>query len=194
MNIKGGFKKRYLIFLGILLLLVVYFGPLMGGYSFTEESAIRHSFPNQDGETVFEKEFGSKKVVIWDTGTQSYVKLISKTWGTFYRATSLDAISAVTSEEKMKISWSASQNENNYYHTLLAAEVLDDDIVKVVVSDESGNEDDTTLNEAKEQSTVYVEMDVINGYAAHYSYLPNSNVGGFVFRGLNSDGEVVSVE
>lgn len=94
----------------------------------------------------------------------------------------------------MKFIWSATLKDDKYYDSLFAAEVLDTKIAKVIVSNESGNENDLSLSEVKEQSTVYVEMDVINGYAAHYSHLHNSDVGGFVFRGLNSEGKVVSVQ
>ena len=94
----------------------------------------------------------------------------------------------------MKFTWSATLKDDKYYDTLLAAKVLDNEIVKVIVSNESSNENDLSLSEVKEQSTVYVKMDVINGYAAHYSYLHTSDVGGFVFRGLNSEGEVISVQ
>lgn len=178
-------KKRYIIFLSALILLFL---------AFTEASAIRYSFPNQRGENVFEKEFDKKKVVVWDTGTESYVKLISRDWGVFHRSTTADEISVITPDEKMKFTWSATLKDGKYYDTLFAAEILDPNIVKVIVSNESSNENDLSLSEVKEQSTVYVKMDVINGYAAHYSYLHTSDVGGFVFRGLNSEGEVISVQ
>jgi hypothetical protein len=56
------------------------------------------------------------------------------------------------------------------------------------------NDIQLSLSKVKEYSTVYIEMDVINGYAAHYSYLKPSDVKGFVFRGLNSEGKVISVQ
>ena len=186
-------KKEKIIFISVLLLLFLYFGPLFGGYSFSEMSAIRYSFSNQGGKVVFEKEFGNTKVVIWDTGTVKEAKLIRKDWGILYRAVGSDAISALTPEEKMKVAWSATQHEEKYYETLFAVEVLDSRITKVVVSNESSNENEYSLREVKEQSTVYIEMDVKNGYAAHYGTYSNSDVGGFVFRGLNSEGKVVSV-
>lgn len=194
MKTKSKFKKRYLIIFGVLLILF-YFGPsILGGYSWTEYSAIRYTFPNEDGKVVFQKEFGNKKVVIWDTGKQRYVKLIENTLGLLYRSTNVSEINAATLDEKMIITWSGSQNEDEFYDTLFAAEVLDDDIVKVVISNDDRNGNDMSLSEGKEHSTLFVEMDVINGYAAYYSYLPYSDVGNFVFRGFNSDGKVVSVD
>lgn len=94
-------KKHYLIFFSVLILLFLYLGLILSGYSLTEESAIRNSFPNQSGEIAFEKEFDTKKVIVWDTGTESYVKLISKDWGIFSRAIKADAISVVTPDKKM---------------------------------------------------------------------------------------------
>lgn len=186
-------KKSYIIFYSVLILLL-YLNHLSTGYSFTEESAIRNSFPNQDGENVFEKEFDSKKVVVWDTGTESYVKLIIKDLCIFHRVTAANAISGITTDKMMKFTWDATLKDDKYYDTLFAAEVLDTKIVKVIVSNKSSNEINLSLSEVKEHSTVYIEMDVINGYAAHYSYLKPSDVGGFVFRGLNSEGKVISVQ
>lgn len=185
-------KKHYIIF-SVLILLVLYVGHL-NGYKLTEESAIRNSFPNQSGENVYEKEFDNKKVVVWDAGTAKYVKLINTDWGILHRATVISDIGVTTLDEKMKFSWSATLKDDKFYDTLFAVEVLDTKIVKVIVSNERNNEKELSLDEVKEQSTVYVEMDVINGYAAHYSYLHTLDVGAFIFRGLDSEGNVLSVQ
>ena len=185
-------KKRYIMF-SVLILLVFYVVHL-NGYRLTEESAIRNSYPNQSGKIVYEKEFDHKKVVIWDTGNGKYVKLINKDWGILHRVTEISGIGGTTLDEKMKFNWSATLKEDKYYDTLFAVEVLDTKIVKVIVSNERNNEKVLSLDEAKEQSTVYVEMDVLNGYAAHYRYLHTSDVGAFIFRGLDSDGNVLSIQ
>ena len=119
-------KKRYIIF-SILLLIVLYVGHL-NGYKLTEKSAIRHSYPNQSGEIVYEKEFDQKKVVIWDAGTAKYVKLINKDWGILHRATVISDIGGTTLDEKMKFSWSATLKDDKNYDTLFAVEVLDSKI------------------------------------------------------------------
>ncbi|MBU0904701.1 MAG: hypothetical protein KKF57_05875 [Firmicutes bacterium] len=185
-------KKRYIMF-SVLILLVLYVVHL-NGYRLTEESAIRNSYPNQSGEVVYEKEFDQKKVVIWDAGTAKYVKLINKDWGILHRATVISGIGGTTLDEKMKFNWNSTLKEDKYYDTLFAVEVLDTKIVKVIVSNERNNEKALSLDEAKEQSTMYVEMDVINGYAAHYRYLHTSDVGAFIFRGLDSEGNVLSIQ
>lgn len=185
-------KKRYII-VSVLILLALFVGHL-NGYKLTEESAIRHSYPNQSGEIVYEKEFDQKKVVIWDAGTAKYVKLLNKDWGILYRTTVISGIGGTTLDEKMKFSWTATLKEDKYYDTLFAVEVLDTKIVKVIVSNERNNEKVLSVDEAKEQSTVYVEMDVLNGYAAHYRYLHTLDVGAFIFRGLDAKGNVLSVQ
>lgn len=187
-------KKRYIIFYSVMILILLwYLNHLLTGYSFNEKSAIRNSFPNHDGEMVFEKEFDRKKVVVWDTGTENYIKLLSTDLGIFHRVTAASAISGITTDNKMKFTWDATLRDEKFYDTLFAVEVLDPKIVKVIVSNKSSNDINLSLNEVKEHSTVYIEMDVINGYAAHYSNLNLSDVGVFAFRGLNSEGKVISV-
>jgi hypothetical protein len=184
-------KKRYVAG-GLLLLVALYFGPVTNMYTISEKSAIRNSHPNLDGEKVFEKEFGNKKVVIWNTAFGAYAKLITRQGGIFYRSEAADEIGAPSPDGKMNISWSAWSNGENNYDTLLAAEILDNEIVKVVVTNETDRDKSLSLSEVKELSNVFVEMEVINGYAGQYLALPNSDAGGFIFRGLNAEGEVVS--
>lgn len=176
----------------VLILLGLYFVHL-NSYRLCEESAIRNSFPNQSGKIVYEKEFDHKKVVIWDTGNGKYVKLINKDWGILYRVTEISGIGGTTLDEKMKLTWSSTLKKDKYYDTLFAVEILDHKIVKVIVSNERNNGSILSLNEAKEQSTVYEEMNVLDGYAAHYRYLHTSEVGAFIFRGLDSEGNVLSL-
>ncbi|GGM40918.1 hypothetical protein GCM10011351_28930 [Paraliobacillus quinghaiensis] len=196
MQLSKKSKKRYLVIFGLLflLLLVVYFVPsVLGGYALTEHSAIRYTFPTKDGEVVFEEEFEDKKLVIWDTGKVNYVKVIDKPFGIFKRLTDFNAISAQTVDEKMKITWSGTPIENELYHDVIfAAEVLDKGIEKVIVSNEQYDKKNTPLSIVKKHSTVFIEMNVKDGFAAHYSKLPNGDVGSFSFRGLNSDGKIVS--
>ncbi|MGP4109216.1 hypothetical protein [Virgibacillus sp. L01] len=197
MQSKKKLKKRYLIIFSALLLLLIglYFGPaVLGGYAITEHSAIRYTVPSQDGELVFEKEIEDKKIVIWDTGKVNYVKLIENPSGILKRVTNVNSISGQTLDEKMKVTWSGAEIENEFYDLIFAAEVLDKEIEKVIVSNEQDDKKSTPLSIVKEQSTVFIEMDVKNGFAAHYSKLPHGDVGSFSFRGINSDGKIVSFD
>ncbi len=191
------FKKRYLIIFSALLLLLLglYFGPsVLGGYAITEHSGIRYTLPNQDGDVVFEKEIEDKKIVVWDTGKVNYVKLIEKPLGIFKRVTNVSSISGQTIDEKMKVTWSGAEIEDEFYDVIFAAEVLDKEIEKLIVSNEQNDKKSTPLSIVREQSTVFIKMDVENGFAAHYRKLPSSDIGSFSFRGINSDGKVVSFD
>lgn len=191
------FKKRYLITFSLLLLLLlgVCFGPsVLGGYAISEHSAIRYTLPNEDGEVVFEKEIEDKTIVIWDTGKVNYVKLIEKPSGIFKRVTNVSSISGQTIDGKMKVTWSGDEIEDKFYDVIFAAEVLDKEIEKVIVSNEQDDKKSTPLSIVKEQSTVFIEMDVKDGFAAYYSKLPHGDVGSFSFRGINNDGKIVSFD
>lgn len=187
------YKKRY-FFILLLLVAILYFGPFFfGGYYWTEHSAIRDSFPNDEGIVVFEEDIKNKKVVIWDTGQNKYIKLIENNFWILYRPILVGGIDTKTTDEKMKITWTASHQEGEMYHTLFAAEVLDEDIVKVIVSNEVDSEKDLSLKEVEEKSTLFVEIDVENGVAALYILIPNFEVGGFTFRGVDAVGNIVSI-
>ncbi len=197
MKSKKRLKQLFSIIFSILLLLLLglcFVPSVFGGYTITEHSANRYSTPNQDGEVVFEKEVDNKKIVIWDTGKYSYVKQIDNPSGIFKRVTNVNVISKPTLDEKMKVRWSAIEKENAYYDTIFAIEVLDDEIEKVIVSNGKYSSKRTSLETVKEQSTVFIELDVKNGYIGHYSKLPSSDVGSFSFFGINSDGKVVSFD
>ncbi|WP_186577012.1 hypothetical protein [Aquibacillus kalidii] len=198
MQLNKNFKKRYLITFSILLLLLLsmYFAPsVFGGYALTEHSAIRYTLPNLDGKVVFEKELVDKKIVVLDTGKVNYVKLIENSLGIFKRITDVSSISGKTIDEKMKVTWSGTEiEESEFYDVIFAAGVIDKEIEKVVVSNEQDDKKNTPLSIVEEQSTVFIEMDVKDGFAAHYSKLSNENVGSFSFRGINSDGKVVSFD
>ncbi|WP_058305688.1 hypothetical protein [Gracilibacillus massiliensis] len=188
-------RKRYLITIGILLLLGVYFGPsVLAGYALTEHSAIRYTLPNEDGEVVFEKDIANKKIVIWNTGKLNYVKLLESPLGIFKRATNINPISGQTIDENMKVTWSGEEIEDEFYDVVFAAEALDKQIEKVIVSNEQDDRKSTPLSIVKEQSSIFIEMEVKDGFAAYYSKLPQGDVGSFSFRGINSDGKVVSFD
>jgi hypothetical protein len=196
---KGKFKRRFyfLALSALLLMLYVYFSP----YAVTEQGAIRDTFSTHDGKKVFEKQFGNKKVVILENDDASpinvyYVKVINKTNGILYRVTHTGAFSShsVKSEkEKVRYTWSGSgRSSKDVMETIFAVKVLDDKIVKVAVSNDGDYENNLSLSKAKELSTLYFEMEVQNGYAAYIGYLDHAEVGSFVFRGLNSKGEIIS--
>ncbi|MBC9785934.1 hypothetical protein H1S01_15720 [Heliobacterium chlorum] len=183
------------LFLGSFFMLFLYlcFAMNAAEYAFSEESSLRKSFPYQDGIVVYEKQFGNKNLVIWDTGSERYVKLVNQNLGILYRVQGVALIESKEVQKKIKTAWASHRADDDRYDTLLAVEIIDPNINKVIVTNEGYTKNLSTLEEVKEQSKVYVELDVINGYAAHYFQTSNTESMGFVFRGLNQLGEIVTV-
>ncbi|MFS1512663.1 hypothetical protein VQL36_09525 [Chengkuizengella sp. SCS-71B] len=192
MNTKRRLKKRYFIIFITFILFILVIPIFIGGYSISESLVVRYSFPKiDDGEIVYEKKFEDDKVIVWKTDNESIIKLIEREWGVFYRSNYFGVIHTLTPDKKMRLTRSV--RGYNHKSTLIGAEILDKEIVKVIVSIHDRHKNISSLSEAKEKSNVYIEMDVKNGYAAHYSYLNSTNVGSFTFLGLNSGGEVISI-
>ncbi|NBI28639.1 hypothetical protein [Chengkuizengella marina] len=189
------YKYRYIvlsILLLIILYIIIYILPIFGLYAL-ESSAIKYSYPNEGGTVVFEKKIEDKKVIILKTESNIYyVKSLERNCGIFYCLVVVDRIDKQTEDNKMMFAWTASRDKGSLYDTIFAIITLDKDIQKIVVSNED-TPSTVPLEEVKENSTVYFVMDVKNGYSAHYSYLNSVDVTDFTFRGLNSDGEVVSI-
>lgn len=187
-------KYRKHIILLIAILILIFFGPGLFGYSYTEKAALEKSYPNQEGEIVHENKLNEMyKLIIWDSASMKHVKLLKQKWGFLHRVDDIAQISSRYGEEKMKRTWSASLVDDKKYRTIFGVEVMDHHIVKVIVTNEGYNEHPVSLEEAKIQSTVYLDMSVRNGYASELLYLPPQDAGQFVFRGINAKGEVIVV-
>jgi hypothetical protein len=188
-------KLRRLVVCTIIVLLVIYLGSkIFAGYSFSKESAIQHSFPNQKGKIVFEKDFDNKKVIILETEHGLFVKQVDIKLGIFYMVRNVGDINIYDNQEALNTTWTAQLVDDQYYDTLFAVKVSDPTIKKVIVSNEGSDLSLSNLEEVKKQSTFYVEMEIINGFGAHYLALSPSEAGNFVFRGLNENEEIVSVK
>lgn len=187
-------KTTYIaVFVGLALLLS--FAPsVLYGYYYNEATALRKSFPYQDGEVVFERAFPEKKVVIWKVGNETYATLIDRKWGGLYQVNNTSSISRGEPGDVIRRTWSARLTNKQRYDTILAVEVIDPSIKKVIVSNEGSNRNLADLNDVREQSSIFIEMDVVNGYAASYADLSVQDAGNFVFRGLNEKGEIVSTK
>ncbi|MFC3040787.1 hypothetical protein ACFOGI_11060 [Virgibacillus xinjiangensis] len=180
-------KKRYGWGL-IVILIVGYFGPsAFGGYYWTEHAAIWDTFPNQSGEVVAEKEFGTKKLIIWDSEPRDYVKLIEKHAGLLYRAADITPMDVQAANGDLRVTWSATEMESGMYEVIFAAEVLDEEIEKVIVSkEEESRESIVSSNERAASAENVVEIEVEKGYAIHYTTLPAAETGDFVFQGIDA--------
>lgn len=194
---KGERMKRKNVTALIIFLILISMAIILAhqnGYSFSENKALQNSHPFRAGEVVYENDFGNKKIVVWKTDQLSYVKLVTDSWGILHRVSDISELHEREPNDSMKRTWSAHLNSNNKYETMFAVEATDPEIKKVIVSNE--NTDDAfseNLNEIKENSTVFVEMTVKDGFAASYLELGIHDAGGFVFRGLDEQGEIIAV-
>ncbi|AQQ53151.1 hypothetical protein [Planococcus lenghuensis] len=190
---KSKKKRVRAVIMGVILLSAFYFGPsFFGGYYWTESAASEQSYHNTELVEVYRKKVDDRKVIIQDNGFLRVAKVIDRPLGLFYQVELATYVSAATSDEKMKFGWTAIQKQEEYYEVLLAVEAMDENIEKVIVTNEYPEQKDASVDELKELSDLFIEMEVENGYAAHYLELPNSEAGGFEFRGINAEGEVIS--
>lgn len=187
-------NNRRIAFAIVSFCFLLYFAPLiLGGYIYSENAAIRKPYPFQDGEIVFKEPFGSRKVVIWDTGRTKYVKLVNRRYGILYRVDSIAAISSFSPVEIIGTTWTASLTKDKRYDTIFGAEVLNSKIAQIIVSNDKYGDKLESKEEIKMKSSLYIEMPVKNGYAASYSSLSIHDAGGFVFRGVDEEGHIITV-
>ncbi|SDF39360.1 hypothetical protein SAMN04488542_11032 [Fontibacillus panacisegetis] len=191
-------KRKHLriviwIFSLLLLLLLLYIGKI-NGYSLTERNVIRNSYPSIEGEVIYQQEFNNnKKLVVWKTEQMNYAKLVETKWGIFHRVSAISELSSSEPNDPIKRTWSAHLNSKKKYDTIFAAEVVNPDIKKVIVSnDQMDDLIPEDLNEIRGNSTLVIELNVKDGFAASYNELNNGDVGNFVFRGLNEKGEIIT--
>lgn len=77
------------------------------------------------------------------------------------------------------------------YDTVIAVATDNTEITKVIVSNEDtdSNVSLDDLDEIKENSTIYIELILEDGFAAAYRELKSPRE--FKFRGLNDKGEII---
>lgn len=185
---------RRSILLIVLLLLIIYLFN-NSGYSISVNNAIRNSYPSKDGEVILEKDYENKKTIIWKTNNGNYVKLVEPKWGFLYHVSDVAELypmaPLIGKEGDIKRAWSSSLNSNKMYETIFAVESGNPKIKRVIVSND--NIDNVILDdveEIKENSTVFIELILEDGFAAAYRELNTKDAGGFIFRGVNEKGEV----
>lgn len=193
MNVK--IIRRLTFLLGFLLLIIYVFNA--SGYSIIEKTAIKNSYPFQDGTVIHEKSYTNKKIVMWKTDHSYYVKLVESKWGIFYHVSNVAELQSMSpsqgKEEGIKRIWSASLNSMNRYETIFGVVSNNPKIKKVIISNDSiDGKVLSNINEIKKNSTVFIELNLENGFAAAYKELAIKDTGEFVFRGVNDQGEIVT--
>jgi hypothetical protein len=188
----GESMKRSNIKLIITLILILLLGLYLyrqSGYSFSETKAIKKPFPYDNGVVVSEQRFKNDKVVIWKGQYGTYANLIHIKWNFLYQFKSASALSSIYPDGNIKRTWSAKRNSNNNLDTMLAVEVADPQIKKVIITNENiDSEISNNLDEIKKISNIFIEITILNGYGSLYVELDPSDVGAFVFRGIDENG------
>lgn len=49
----------------------------------------------------------------------------------------------------------------------------------------------TNIEQIRKDSSLYIELNIRDGFASQYIEMDNKDVGSFVFRGLDENGDVV---
>ncbi|CAG7619431.1 hypothetical protein ACFQI7_03285 [Paenibacillus allorhizosphaerae] len=186
---------RRAIFLIVLLSLIIYIFK-NSGYSIIDNKVIRNSYPSKDGEVIYEKDYENKKTVIWKTDTGYYVKLVEAKWGILYHVPNVAELQPMSpligKEGDIKRTWSASLNSNKMYDTIFAVESDNPEIKSIIVSNDNIERVISyDFDEIKENSTVFIELNLEDGFAASYNELNTKDAGGFIFRGVNEKGEII---
>lgn len=188
-------KKISILILAAIVVVINYMPLFLGGYMYNEEQAIRSSYPEYTGNKLYEKTEDQYKLIVWSGAYEKMVTVIENKWGFLHRVKSSSALVRVSQEEPFIRTWSATHHgENDLSDTLLAVETPDSDSSKIIVTNEPMDEEPVTdLEQLKALSGVYIEMDVEQGYAIYYGQLPSDQIGGFVFRSIDSEGKILSV-
>ncbi|WP_426452979.1 hypothetical protein ACP26L_12880 [Paenibacillus sp. S-38] len=183
-------KKRCIVLSGLLLWVIVYGIPCMlMGNAYTPEGAVRRL--HTEGESTYRKKAGDHLLMLWDTGYSHEVMVVKRTWGLLYRLHMAGSLTEREPGAALRTTWSAQLTKEQKYDTILAAEAADPRIKKIIVTSEGPMKNITSVEAARSQSAVYVEMDVEQGFAAQYLLLSPADAGNFVFRGLDEAGNIV---
>lgn len=188
--------RRSIILIVVLVLVMYLF--YNSGYSVTENNAIRNSHPFQDGKVLYKNDYETKKTMIWNTHNGNYVKLIERKWGFLFHVSTTAVLQPMSpligNEGDIKRTWSASLNSNKMYETVFAVESDNPAIKKVIVSNDNiDNAISDDWEEIKVNSTVFIELILEDGFTTAYRELNTKDAGGFIFRGVNEKGEVVTL-
>ncbi|WDH84777.1 hypothetical protein [Paenibacillus urinalis] len=187
-------KRRSIFF--VVILAIVFFILYRYGYSLNEKQALRISYPFTDGDVVYNKKFENNKAVIWETENFNYVKQVEIKLGFLYQVSNVAVLQSmqplIGTEGELMGTWSARLNSRNMYDTIFGVESDNPEIKRVIISNDNiDNVISYDMDEIKENSTVFIELNLEDGFAASYNELNTNDAGGFIFRGVNNKGEIL---
>lgn len=187
-------KRRSIFF--VVILAIVFFILYRYGYSLNEKQALRISYPFTDGDVVYNKKFENNKAVIWETENFNYVKQVEIKLGFLYQVSNVAVLQSmqplIGTEGELMGTWSARLNSRNMYDTIFGVESDNPEIKRVIISNDNiDNVISYDMDEIKENSTVFIELILEDGFAASYNELNTKDASGFIFRGVNDKGEIL---
>lgn len=187
-------KRRSIFF--VVILAIVFFILYRYGYSLNEKQALRISYPFTDGDVVYNKKFENNKAVIWETENFNYVKQVEIKLGFLYQVSNVAVLQSmqplIGTEGELMGTWSARLNSRNMYDTIFGVESDNPEIKRVIISNDNiDNVISYDMDEIKENSTVFIELNLEDGFAASYNELNTKDASGFIFRGVNDKGEIL---
>ncbi|MFC7677401.1 hypothetical protein [Paenibacillus sp. GCM10028914] len=183
-------KHKLLVVILTICVCSVLFFLKMSGYSFSKEGALKYSVP-YDGDIVYEQNFSNHTLVILKGKQETYAKLIKSKWNVLFQVTNVSVLGPLYPDETNLRTWSAHLNSNKRYDTILAIEVSDPRFRKVIITNEKiDNEKSTDVEEIKENSNIFIELNIVNGYAGTFQELDSKDAGGFVFRAIDDTGSI----
>ncbi|MGY5344669.1 hypothetical protein ACXFAU_19670 [Paenibacillus glucanolyticus] len=187
-------KKTIFFILAAVVVVISYMPLFFGGYVYNEEQAMRRFHPAYTGDKLYEKIGDQHKLIVWHDGHVKIVTAVESKWGLLHRVKNAVVLEHRTEEGPFTRIWSASRNGDGMYDTLLAVETLEPHSKKILVTNEPWEDKlIDNLDQIKASSGIYIEMDVEQGYAVEYESLPYGQTGGFIFRSIDAEGNIISV-
>lgn len=187
-------KAKHIKFIVILFSLCIVFLYLeyKSGYGLTERQAISYTFPEKDIEVVYEEDFNDRKIAIFKIGDELYSKMIQRKWGIIYKSLQSSRLTLRYENDLVRRAWSANLNSNEKFDTFFAVQARDPAIKKVIITNDDLDQDtETNIEQIRKDSSLYIELNIRDGFASKYLEMDNKDVGSFVFRGLDANGNVV---
>ncbi|MGE7823125.1 hypothetical protein [Paenibacillus sp. NPDC093718] len=188
-------KKTMFLMLAVVLIVISYMPLFLGGYVYNEEQAMRRFHPAYTGDKLYERTGDHHKLIVWHDGNVKMVTVMENKWGLLHRASNSVVLERGSEDEPFTRIWSASHRGEGMYDTLLAVETPENESRRIIVTNEPWDDEPIDdLDQIKALSGIYIEMDVEQGYALHYEQLPADQIGGFIFRSIDSEGNILSVQ
>lgn len=188
-------KKAMFLILAAVVVVISYLPLLLDGYAYNEEQAIRRVHPAYTGDKLYERSEDHHKLIVWQDGHVKTVNVLESKWGMLHKITNAVALEPKSEDEPFVRTWSASHRGDGIYDTLVAVETSEPESKKIIVTNEPWDDKPIEdLEQVKALSGIYMEIDVEQGYAIHYEQLPADQTGGFIFRSIDAEGNILSVQ